>query len=117
MSSFDAGASPGAGCCVNATEATKRKTARERQNCFMALLLKRLPDYLDRITLKVRIGSNQRKFFFDALRDQDEVERVAVVKFQALNPQHVLQGDRQDLNPVRSQPRSHERSGWTRKRT
>jgi hypothetical protein len=51
----------------------------------------------------VRIGSDQRKFFFDTLRDQNAIEGVAVVKFQALDPQHVLQRDWQDLNPVRSQ--------------
>ena len=62
----------------------------------------------------MRVGSDQRKFFFDALRNQDAVEWVAVVKFQGLDPQHVLQRDWQDLNPVRSQLRSHERPGWTR---
>ena len=75
--------------------------------------LEQLPDYLDIITPKLWIGSDQRKFFFDALRDQDPVEGITVVKFEALDPQHVLQRDWQDLDPVRSQARSHERSGWT----
>src|SRR5580700_1967337 len=29
------------------------------------------PDHIDRITLKCRIGSDQRRFFPDALRNQD----------------------------------------------
>ena len=62
----------------------------------------------------MRVGSDQWKFFLDALGDQDTVEWIAVVKFQAFDPQHVLQRDWQDLNPVRSQPRSHKRPGWTR---
>src|SRR5579872_496598 len=37
-------------------------------------LRKQLPDYLDRITLKVRISSNRWKFFLDALRNQHAVE-------------------------------------------
>jgi hypothetical protein len=45
-----------------------------------------LPDYLHRITLKVRIGSDEREFFFDALRDQDPVEGVAVVHGQRFDP-------------------------------
>ena len=31
----------------------------------------------------MRVGSDQRKFFFDALRNQDAVEWVAVMRFQA----------------------------------
>ena len=63
-------------------------------------LREQLPDQLDRITIKVRIGRDQGKFFLDTLRDQDTVERVAVVHRQRFDPQDVVQSNRQNLDPV-----------------
>jgi hypothetical protein len=42
-----------------------------------------LPDHIDRITLKYRIGSDQRKFFLDALRNQDAIEGIAMMHRQS----------------------------------
>ena len=57
----------------------RQKENHAKKRILHKFLRKSLPDYLDRITLKMRIGGDQRKFFFDTLRDQDSVEGIAVV--------------------------------------
>jgi|HubBroStandDraft_6_1064221.scaffolds.fasta_scaffold68413_1 hypothetical protein len=42
-----------------------------------------LPDHIDRITLKYRIGSDQRKFFLDASCNQDAIEGIAMMHRQS----------------------------------
>src|ERR1700731_388295 len=101
MSSFDAGSSPveGIACCANVAVANRTANASKTKERFIkAPRAKELPNHLDRITLKVRIGGDQRKFFLDTLCDQNAVKRIAVVKLQAFDSQHVLQRDWQNLN-------------------
>jgi len=63
-----------------------QKENRAKKKMLHKFLSKSLPDYLDRITLKMRIGGHEWKFFLDTLRDQYPVEGIAVVKFQAFDP-------------------------------
>ena len=65
-----------------------------------APLPKQLPNHLDRITRKVRVGSDQREFFLDTLGDQHAVEWIAVMHGQRFDSQDMVQSNRQDLDPV-----------------
>src|SRR5580658_6200532 len=75
-----------------------------------------LPDHIDRITLKYRIGSDQRKFFLDALLNQDAIEGIAMMHRQSFYSQDMIEFNGEDLDPVLGELSHQIRTGGLRKR-
>jgi len=50
--------------------------------------------------LKYGIGCNQNKFLFKALSNEHAVEWVPMMKVQALDPQNMVQCNRENLHPI-----------------
>src|ERR1035437_6527861 len=62
--------------------------------------LGQLPDHVNWIAREPGIGGDDWPALFDTLRDEQAVERVAMVERQGFDSQDVVQADRQQSNTV-----------------
>lgn len=60
----------------------------------------RLPDQFCWIASQERIGRKQRPTLFQALSDQNAVEKIAVVHWQVFKPSNMIQDDGEHVNVV-----------------
>ena len=60
----------------------------------------RLPDQFCWIANQERIGRKQRPTLFQALSDQDAVEKIAVVHWQVFKPSNMIHDDGEHVNVV-----------------
>jgi hypothetical protein len=60
----------------------------------------RLPDQFRWIASQERIGRKQRPTLFQALSDQNAVERIAVVHWQVFQPSNMIHHDGEHVNVV-----------------
>jgi hypothetical protein len=62
-----------------------------------------LPNQLDRVPLEQRIRRDQRKLLFEALRDENSIEWITVMKSKTFHAQHMVQGYGKYLNSAQGQ--------------